>query len=53
MPDVTDVPVSPSSFVTELCVVLHPVFLIGAWWNRSPFLSPESVHIVVQLRRKS
>ena len=48
---VSDVPVSPSSVVTELCEV-SPVALIGNLWNRSPFLSPESVHIVVQIRRR-
>ena len=40
--DVIDVPVSPSSLITELC----DVFLL------SPFLSPKSVHIVVQIRGK-
>ena len=36
-PDVTDVLVSLSSVVIELCDVL-----IGNLWNRSPFLSPKS-----------
>ena len=51
VPDVTDVRVSPSSGITELCDV-HLVALIGNLWNRSNFLSPESVHIVVQIRRR-
>ena len=51
VPDVTDVLVSLSSVVTELCVFLL-VALIGNLWNRSPFLSPKSVHIAVQIRRK-
>ena len=49
--DVTDVLVSPSSVVTEF-VKFPPVALIVNLWNHSPFLSPKSVHIVVQLRRK-
>ena len=28
------------------------VALIWILWNRSPFLSPKSVHVVVQIRRK-
>ena len=52
VPDVTDVPVSPSSVVTEFCDV-------SSWcsdWefvvNPSPFLSPKSEHIVVPVRKK-
>ena len=48
---VPDVLVSPSSVVTEFC----EVFSYCADWEdviRSPFLSPKSVHIVVQVRKK-
>ena len=50
VPDVIDVPVYPSSVVTD--VTFLPVALIGNLWIRSPFLSPKSVHIFVQIRRK-
>ena len=49
---VTDVPISPSSVVTEFCEVFSLLHWLGILWNRSPFLSPESVHIVVQVRKK-
>ena len=49
--DVTDVLDSPSSVVTEFCQVF-PVALIGKVLCRSPFLSPKSEHIVVQVRKK-
>ena len=51
VPDVTDVPVPPSSVVTELCELSRDA-LIGKMLYRSPFLSPKSVHIVVQVRKK-
>ena len=46
---VIDVPVSRSSVV----VLFPSVGLMGNLWNRSHFLSPKSVHIVVQIRGKS
>ena len=49
---VIDVFVSLSLVVmTEFCEVFR-VALIGKMLYRSPFLSPKSVHIVVQIRRK-
>ena len=53
VPDVTDVPVSPSSVVTEFCDGFSccPALEFNLW-NRSPFLSSKSVHTVVPLRRK-
>ena len=29
-----------------------PLALIGGLWNRSPFLSPNNVHFVIQVRKK-
>ena len=52
VPDVIDVPVSPSSVVSKSCVMFLFVALIGNLWNHSPFLSPKSVHFDVQIRRK-
>ena len=51
VPDVTDVLVSSSSVVTEFCDVFS---CCSDWEYVEPqfFLSPKSVHIVVQVRRK-
>ena len=51
VPDVTGVLVSPSSVVTEFC----DGFSCCSEWefaNRSPCLSPKSVHFVVQVRKR-
>ena len=48
--DLTDVLVFPSSVVR--CVRFLRVALIRKLLCRSPFLSPKSVHIVVQIRGK-
>ena len=50
VPIVIDVLVSPSYVVTEFCDFFRVV--IGKMLDRSPFLSPKSVHIVVQIPRK-
>ena len=52
VPVVIDVPVSPSSVVTEVC----DGFSLGSdedLWNNSPSLSPKSVLTLGQTRRKS
>ena len=49
--DVTDVLVSPTCVVTEFCDGFR-VALIGKMLNHSPFLSPKSEHIVLQVRKK-
>ena len=51
VPDVIDVLVSLRLWSLS-CVMFLPVAMIGNLWNRSPFLSPKSAHIVVQTRRK-
>ena len=44
--------VSPSSVVTEFCYVSSLLLRIENLWKHNPFLSPKSVHIVVQIRKK-
>ena len=51
VPDVTDAPVSPCSVVTEFC----DSFVVCTEWEfveTQSFLSPKSVLMLVQLRRK-
>ena len=47
LPVVTDVRVSPSSAVAEMCE-MFPRMLIGNLLNRGPFLSPRSVRLIVR-----
>ena len=51
VPVVTDVPVSPSSVVTEF-VMNSPGIRIGNLLNRRPLLSPRSAHWIGRFRRK-
>ena len=51
VPDVADVPV-PLLLWSLSFVMFLPVALIGKMLYRSPLLSPESEHIVVQVRKK-
>ena len=48
VPDVIDVPVFPSSVVTELCDGFFFFARIGNVWNRSPSLSPRNVFTLGQ-----
>ena len=52
VPDVTDLPVSPSSVVTVMCEVTTLLLWLGFCGTTVLFLSPRSVHIVAQIRTK-
>ena len=52
VPDVTDVPVSPSSVVAELCDV-SPCGSAWEFVEPQSFSFSKSAHVVVQIRRKT
>ena len=52
VPDVTDVLVSLSSVITEFLRCVVSVTRIGNLWNRTPFLSPRSMHTLGQPCKK-